>query len=583
MKAVTLCLLCLVVVGSRANPFPGVRFPIRNTDDRDNECNEDCSTQSPKPVCGSDGRTYNSRCELMIAQCRGSTVQVEHRGTCQESSSRCEAERRHNQDDAKVSKGLFIPDCNDDGSYRQVQCHTGTGYCWCVTNQGKPIPGSSVQNKEPNCNGDNGRPKTKQGKRRRRKGCSQSERQEFNNNLITIFKDEYARLPTKPPVNNEEYMVNFNLRGLSAIDELMDSHEKQVIDWKFSELDTNSNGELNKKELRSITKMIKKIVEPRACARNFAESCDLDQDGMITNGEWAVCLGIDNISFQLFLSLNTDEDEQAPEPEIVIEHPILPKDSAEFVDKNPSDEPDRELTARPGLPIKGTDEVSSKPVVEHSCTENRQTALAEAAESPDDGIFIPECEDDGSYTPVQCHQAMKPTYCWCVLTDIGRPIVGTSKQNGMPNCDRRPTAPDREIKGCPGNKKDRFLTTILDILTTEMVDNANNNEGVDTEPNPEDTLEESTVKWKFRQLDKNKNNLLDKKEVSKFRKEIKSLKPKKCARNFAKHCDENEDKKITLSEWLDCFDLNQAEDKKSEKPLGPNPFTIWLNPVDKLQ
>lgn len=39
----------------------------------------------------------------------------------------------------------------------QVQCHTYTGYCWCVTPDGKPISGSSVQNKTPVCSGTVGR------------------------------------------------------------------------------------------------------------------------------------------------------------------------------------------------------------------------------------------------------------------------------------------------------------------------------------------------------------------------------------------------------------------------------------------
>ena len=32
------------------------------------------------------------------------------------------------------------------------QCHHGTGYCWCVTPDGKPIPGSSIRHTKPNCN-----------------------------------------------------------------------------------------------------------------------------------------------------------------------------------------------------------------------------------------------------------------------------------------------------------------------------------------------------------------------------------------------------------------------------------------------
>lgn len=40
---------------------------------------------------------------------------------------------------------------------KQVQCHTYTGYCWCVTPDGKPISGSSVQNKTPVCSGTVGK------------------------------------------------------------------------------------------------------------------------------------------------------------------------------------------------------------------------------------------------------------------------------------------------------------------------------------------------------------------------------------------------------------------------------------------
>lgn len=38
----------------------------------------------------------------------------------------------------------------------QVQCHTLTGYCWCVTSDGKPVSGSSVHNRTPVCSGTGG-------------------------------------------------------------------------------------------------------------------------------------------------------------------------------------------------------------------------------------------------------------------------------------------------------------------------------------------------------------------------------------------------------------------------------------------
>ena len=35
----------------------------------------------------------------------------------------------------------------------QVQCHSYTGYCWCVTPNGRPISGTAVAHKTPRCPG----------------------------------------------------------------------------------------------------------------------------------------------------------------------------------------------------------------------------------------------------------------------------------------------------------------------------------------------------------------------------------------------------------------------------------------------
>ena len=32
--------------------------------------------------------------------------------------------------------GQYTPQCNDDGSYSEMQCHGSTGYCWCVDQDG---------------------------------------------------------------------------------------------------------------------------------------------------------------------------------------------------------------------------------------------------------------------------------------------------------------------------------------------------------------------------------------------------------------------------------------------------------------
>ncbi|XP_026157559.1 nidogen-2 [Mastacembelus armatus] len=46
------------------------------------------------------------------------------------------------QPGGRPSLGAFIPQCDSDGHYRPLQCHGSTGYCWCVDNRGQERPGT---------------------------------------------------------------------------------------------------------------------------------------------------------------------------------------------------------------------------------------------------------------------------------------------------------------------------------------------------------------------------------------------------------------------------------------------------------
>ncbi|VDP06242.1 unnamed protein product [Soboliphyme baturini] len=103
------------------------------------------------PLCGTDGRTYNSLCEVKKVSCHGSPVQVPT--VIFADNAKCRLERAFQQNIASKRNGsaIFIPECEPDGTYSVVQCHRSTGYCWCVTNNGKPIPGTSVRQRKPKC------------------------------------------------------------------------------------------------------------------------------------------------------------------------------------------------------------------------------------------------------------------------------------------------------------------------------------------------------------------------------------------------------------------------------------------------
>ncbi|XP_036398011.1 SPARC-related modular calcium-binding protein 1 isoform X2 [Megalops cyprinoides] len=445
--------------------------------DRETHCSIICSRTQGKPVCGSDGRSYDTGCDLQRARCKDRSLTLAHRGRCRGKNwridqppsgpvptsstegkdlelrdaglSKCRVERSQALEQAKrPQESIFIPECNDDGSYTQVQCHTLTGYCWCVTSDGKPVSGSSVHNRTPICSG-----------------------------------------------NFREFMgTHAGTSGLSG----------------------------------SVTD---KPPGPPSSGRK--------------------------VSFRFFLTLNPD-DGSKPTP--TMETHVVPDGD--------------EITA-PNLWIKQlvykekNNSSTRKPEKVPSCDQERQTALDEARQNPREAIFIPDCAPGGLYQPVQCHQSTG--YCWCVLVDTGRPIPGTSTRYQTPECDSAARSPtpesedpfrERDLAGCPEGKKVEFITSLLDALTTDMVQAINSptpsGGGRFVEPDPSHTLEERVVHWYFAQLDNNGSHDINKKELKPFKRYVKKkAKPKKCARKFTDYCDLNKDKAISLLELKGCLGVSK--------------------------
>ncbi|CAB4056063.1 unnamed protein product [Lepeophtheirus salmonis] len=111
------------------------------------------------------------RTQLDKASCRNRDLRVGYRGECFSVKERCFEERRSAMKTSNESGiAIFIPKCHPNGNYVNVQCHYGTGYCWCVNEVGKPVPGSSVRYKKPKCNKKKApRKRTRRGKKGTRK------------------------------------------------------------------------------------------------------------------------------------------------------------------------------------------------------------------------------------------------------------------------------------------------------------------------------------------------------------------------------------------------------------------------------
>ncbi|XP_062576474.1 SPARC-related modular calcium-binding protein 1-like isoform X5 [Saccostrea cucullata] len=497
-------------------------------------CKIDCSRKKYRPVCGSDGVTYKHRCELKRAKrCDKKKIKVKRKGPCSPSeadrtSSNCVRERNEALEIARrPTFGVYIPECQDDGTYAERQCHVTSGFCWCVTPDGKPIEGTPVHGRDPACRGKKigkkrrqpRRDRGKKKKKKRRKSCKTADKQKFNQNIVKVFTDEYKRAVT--------------VSGAALLDTDKTLAQK-VIEWKFDQLDKNKDNILKRKETRTIKRMVRKLIQPKACARRFLEYCDSDRNRVIVRKEWSFCLttNANSISRRIFFSLTTDQTLKTPEKE----------------------EPEVGLGRK-------------------SCSEERALSLNQRSADPDGGIYIPQCSPDGKYNIVQCHK-----YCWCADRETGMPLKGIKAKlasKGPPQCN---ITTEREMPGCPFVKKARFLTGLLNMFVSEM---KNDSTGSSSDTNTNESDYQKAARWKFKSLDMNKNMNLDRREVKKFRKLIpKQKETRKCSRNFLRYCDENTNKKITLEEWLSCTNLSDYGLIVSESPRrkGKNPLREYLKP-----
>lgn len=86
------------------------------------------------------------------------------------------------------------------------------------------------------------------------------------------------------------------------VDSVTETIERRVIEWKFHQLDKNGDGHLNRREFRVLRRLVRKVVRPKRCTKNFPRHCDSDQDRKLSRQEWSVCLGLGiNSKFQLML------------------------------------------------------------------------------------------------------------------------------------------------------------------------------------------------------------------------------------------------------------------------------------------
>ncbi|WAR18335.1 SMOC1-like protein [Mya arenaria] len=524
---------------------------------RDSEelCKVRCKSRKSRIMCGSDGTSYLSKCELKRARrCEGKKVTIVKKGKCADEDvpvTKCFQEKEEAlRSVADGAENVFIPECNTDGTFREVQCHSASGFCWCVSEEGKPFPRTSTKDGQPNC---------------KAKGCTNKEKSRFNSNLVRVFTEEYDRairnvLSTVPDTK----------------DPLMDTLEKQVVEWKFSQYDSNGDNLLQIKEVNGLKRLVKKFIKPRSCAKRFLKFCDPDKNKLIERQEWSICLGVDINNEEGKRTTTPPSDAQSSEPlqgQITIILISLFENTQGLLTYAVSGfrrVGEKERQPPPSLPAlslgdawtdfsRPREDVKAEKHVS-DCRTEREGALEQDHDNPDAGIFVPTCTPEGTWAHAQCHNSTG--YCWCVDENTGRPIVGTSTHGVRPDCD---FVKEREIQaripvGCTYAEKQTLLVT---------------------EPNM--SLQERSARGRFNTLDGNKNKVIDDGEAEEFRattiKNAQQKQTRKCARKFVRYCDENEDSQISVDEWVDCLGITRTVNvnlPSNPKRIGVNPFDTYL-------
>lgn len=457
-----------------------------------------------------------------MAKCSGHRVRMVQRGRCKGSrqfplqgdnliisapTSKCLRERHDALQQARakdlIMLGVFVPNCEPDGSYSQVQCLNTSHYCWCVDSTGGEIKGTRVWQSQPKCapQPTHIKPSSKSpGKGRKPfckncKGCPEDVRASFNEKLVKFLSKELLEIvQTSSPTSTDKVQGQSDSMG-----------KVHLLLWKFTHLDANADYMLENKELHSFLKTTRKSIHPKKCSRTFIPHCDKDNDHRISLNEWYTCFGVKEIKkctgeylAALKSSQQSSSSSQQYLPRCASDGSYAPTQCSYSIGYCWCVDVDT------GKPIPGTTKKSS---------------------SLDCWKYMSK-KNSSNPAKKECAQDLWTSFKRHMLKLFRNEVEEDS-----------PSDPENESETLIRNQRRSARSGELRLLASYLTDN-------------------QVLIWKFNRLDKNRDKLLVSNEflTPPMKKHLGNIKRgRKCGKKLLNDCDLDKDKGLSMMEWTRCL------------------------------
>ncbi|XP_023185226.1 nidogen-2 isoform X2 [Xiphophorus maculatus] len=288
--------------------------------------------------------------------------------------------------------GAYVPQCDENGQYRQLQCHSSTGYCWCVDSLGEERPGTRTPPGTPPTDCDKPeRPKTH---------C------EHHRDSVQTSSDGF------PPPG--AYIPQCDQNGLYLPEQC---HGSTGHCWCVNSSGQERAGTRTGPGSSRVDCRTDEPERPKTHCEHHRDSVQTSSDGFPPPGAYIPQCDQNGLylpeqchgSTGHCWCVNSSGQERAG----TRTGPGSPR-----VDCR-TDQPERPKTP---------------------CEHHKERVQASGSrEYPVAGAYVPQCDADGQYIPLQCHSSTG--YCWCVNED-GQERAGTRTPPGaQPRDCVKPVAP----------------------------------------------------------------------------------------------------------------------------------------------